>query len=115
MGRSREYSLRFDMTGAEKAHLKRAAADAGKTMSEYVRDIIKEPPPVTQQQFEQQICKNVQEIHKIGVNINQIARRYNAMEIPYASEELLKRLTDLEKDNQELTWLLKKVLVQLNS
>lgn len=114
MARIRDHSLRVNVTAQEKKNLQAAAEAAGLTMSDFVRGVIKSPPPVTQEQFEQTIQDNVREIHRIGVNVNQIARRYNSMDIPKASVELLEEMEQLEKYNYEISQLLRSILVQLN-
>lgn len=65
------------MTPMEKAALSRQANDQHKTMSEYIRSIAKCPPEVTRDEFDGSILQMIYEINKIGVNINQIAKKYN--------------------------------------
>lgn len=67
--------LRVRMTPMEKAALSRQANDQHKTMSEYIRSIAKCPPEVTRDEFEGSILQMIYEINKIGVNINQIAKK----------------------------------------
>ena len=69
--------LRVRMTPMEKAALSRQANDQHKTMSEYIRSIAKCPPEVTRDEFDGSILQMIYEINKIGVNINQIAKKYN--------------------------------------
>ena len=78
--------LRVRMTPMEKAALSRQANDQHKTMSEYIRSIAKCPPEVTRDEFEGSILQMIYEINKIGVNINQIARRINSTGTVYAQD-----------------------------
>ena len=87
--------LRVRMTPMEKAALSRQANDQHKTMSEYIRSIAKCPPEVTRDEFEGSILQMIYEINKIGVNINQIAKKYN--EHNYVEQRRERRADLLEK------------------
>ena len=87
--------LRVRMTPMEKAALSRQANDQHKTMSEYIRSIAKCPPEVTRDEFEGSILQMIYEINKIGVNINQIAKKYNEHNYVEPSEELLCKLDEV--------------------
>ena len=65
------------MTPEEKAALNKQASLHHKTMSEYIRSVAKCPPDVTRDEFESSIVRMIYEINKIGVNINQIAKKLN--------------------------------------
>ena len=69
--------LRVRMTPEEKAALNKQASLHHKTMSEYIRSVAKCPPDVTRDEFESSIVRMIYEINKIGVNINQIAKKLN--------------------------------------
>ena len=89
--------LRVRMTPMEKAALSRQANDQHKTMSEYIRSIAKCPPEVTRDEFDGSILQMIYEINKIGVNINQIAKRVNAGGSIYQAdmEEIRERLDEI--------------------
>ena len=87
--------LRVRMTPEEKAALNKQASLHHKTMSEYIRSVAKCPPDVTRDEFESSIVRMIYEINKIGVNINQIAKKYNEHNYVEPSEELLCELDEV--------------------
>lgn len=87
--------LRVRMTSEEKAALNKQASLHHKTMSEYIRSVAKCPPDVTRDEFESSIVRMIYEINKIGVNINQIAKKYNEHNYVEPSEELLCKLDEV--------------------
>ena len=87
--------LRVRMTPMEKAALSRQANDQHKTMSEYIRSIAKCPPEVTRDEFEGSILHMIYEINKIGVNINQIAKKYNEHNYVEPRADLLEKLDEV--------------------
>ena len=66
---------RVRMTPEEKAALHKQASLHRKSMSEYIRSVAKCPPDVTRDEFDASIVRMIYEINKIGVNINQIAKK----------------------------------------
>ena len=84
--------IKLRMTPAEKYELKRLAEKQGLTMSDYIRRVVAKPPEVTREEYNDEIAKAVYEIHKIGVNVNQIAKKYNENEFREPSNYLLKQL-----------------------
>ena len=87
--------LRVRMTPEEKAALNKQASLHHKTMSEYIRSVAKCPPDVTRDEFESSIVRMIYEINKIGVNINQIAKKYNEHNYVEPSEELICKLDEV--------------------
>ncbi len=87
--------LRVRMTPAEKDALYIQARLHQKTMSEYIRSVAKRPPDVTRDEFDASIGRMIYEINKIGVNINQIAKKYNEHQYVEPSDELLCKLDDV--------------------
>jgi len=87
--------LRVRMTPEEKAALHRQASLHRKSMSEYIRSVAKCPPDVTRDEFDASIVRMIYEINKIGVNINQIAKKYNEHNYVEPSEELLCKLDEV--------------------
>ena len=87
--------LRVRMTPVEKAALSRQANDQHKTMSEYIRSIAKCPPEVTRDEFDGSILQMIYEINKIGVNINQIAKKYNEHNYVEPRADLLEKLDEV--------------------
>ena len=87
--------LRVRMTAMEKAALSRQSNDQHKTMSEYIRIIAKCPPEVTRDEFEGSILQMIYEINKIGVNINQIAKKYNEHNYVEPRADLLEKLDEV--------------------
>ena len=86
--------LRVRMTPEEKAALHKQASLHRKSMSEYIRSVAKCPPDVTRDEFDASIVRMIYEINKIGVNINQIAKKVNATGSIYAEdvEEIRQRV-----------------------
>lgn len=87
--------LRVRMTPEEKAALHRQASLNRKSMSEYIRSVAKCPPDVTRDEFDASIVRMIYEINKIGVNINQIAKKYNEHNYVEPREELLCKLDEV--------------------
>lgn len=87
--------LKVRMTGEEKTALQRQAALHHKNMSEYIRCVAKKPPDVTRDEFDEAIVRMIYEINKIGVNINQIAKKYNEHKYLEPSKDLLDKLDAL--------------------
>ena len=87
--------LRVRMTPMEKAALSRQANNQHKTMSEYIRSIAKCPPEVTRDEFDGSILQMIYEINKIGVNINQIAKKYNEHNYVEPRADLLEKLDEV--------------------
>ena len=74
--------LRVRMTPEEKAALHRQASLHRKSMSEYIRNVAS-------------IVRMIYEINKIGVNINQIAKKYNEHQYVEPSADLLDKLDEV--------------------
>lgn len=87
--------LKVRMTAGEKAALQKQAALNRQNMSEYIRSVAKKPPDVTRDEFDEAIVRMIYEINKIGVNINQIAKKYNEHKYIKPSEDLLDKLDEL--------------------
>lgn len=69
-------------------------------MSGYVRRILAEPPDITKEQYEHLKTDFIYEIRKIGVNINQIAKKYNEYAYTEPSKDLMdkmERISDLAR------------------
>ena len=80
--------LRVRMTPEEKAALHKQASLHRKSMSEYIRSVAKCPPDVTRDEFDASIVR-------IGVNINQIAKKYNEHQYVEPSADLLDKLDEV--------------------
>ena len=102
--------LRVRMTPMEKAALSRQANDQHKTMSEYIRSIAKCPPEVTRDEFDGSILQMIYEINKIGVNINQIAKRLNESGRAYDTD-----LAEILEKQKQLWGLANKILMKLST
>ena len=87
--------LRVRMTPEEKAALHRQASLNRKSMSEYIRSVAKCPPDVTRDEYDASIVRMIYEINKIGVNINQIAKKYNEHQYVEPSADLLDKLDEV--------------------
>lgn len=87
--------LRVRMTPEEKAALHRQASLHRKSMSEYIRSVAKCPPDLTRDEFDASIVRMIYEINKIGVNINQIAKKYNEHQYVEPSADLLDKLDEV--------------------
>lgn len=87
--------LRVRMTPEEKAALHKQASLHRKSMSEYIRNVAKCPPDVTRDEFDASIVRMIYEINKIGVNINQIAKKYNEHQYVEPSADLLDKLDEV--------------------
>ena len=87
--------LRVRMTPEEKAALHRRASLHRKSMSEYIRSVDKCPPDLTRDEFDASIVRMIYEINKIGVNINQIAKKYNEHQYVEPSADLLDKLDEV--------------------
>lgn len=67
--------VKIRMTAKEKAELQKLAGQHHMNMSDYIRWVSARPPNVTKDEFEDSVTKVIYEINKIGVNINQIAKK----------------------------------------
>ena len=83
------------MTDKEKREVARAASKRGISMSELVRTCVLKPPEVSRKEFN--ILKRMinYEIRKIGVNVNQIAKKYNEYSYVEPSLDLLSKLNQI--------------------
>lgn len=91
--------VKIRMTAKEKAELQKQAGQHHMNMSDYIRRVSARPPNVTKDEFEDSVTRVIYEINKIGVNINQIAKKYNENRYVKPSAELLRLL---EKTNELL-------------
>lgn len=91
--------VKIRMTAKEKTELQKLAGQHHMNMSDYIRRVSARPPNVTRDEFEDSVTKVIYEINKIGVNINQIAKKYNENRYVKPSAELLRLL---EKTNELL-------------
>ncbi len=83
------------MTDQEKEEVARAAKSRGITMSDFVRACVIKPPEVSRQEFNE-IKKMVNyEVRKLGVNVNQIAKKYNEYAYVEPSIDLLDKLNQI--------------------
>ncbi len=83
------------MTDKEKSMLQEAANRKGVTMSKYVRDACINPPNVTRAEYNEIRAMIHYEIRKLGVNINQIAKKYNEYAYVEPSLDLLDKLNKI--------------------
>ena len=83
------------MTEQEKKRLQLQAEKYQMNMSDYIRRVAAKPPEVTKEEFNSSIQKTIYEIHKIGNNINQIAKKYNENNYIEPSEVLIQRLGEI--------------------
>ncbi len=88
--------IRVRLTRQEKENLRQAARRKHLNISEYVRRNIAIPPSVTRKEFDQIQRDFIYEIRKIGVNINQIAKKYNEYRYTQPRQELLEELGQIE-------------------
>ena len=63
--------------------------------SEFIRSVAKWPPDVTWDEFDASMGRMIYEINKIGVNINQIAKKYNEHQYVEPSADLLDKLDEV--------------------
>lgn len=83
------------MTDREKQNLVMAASKKGVTISKYVRDSVVNPPSVTRAEYNEIKSMINYEIRKLGVNINQIAKKYNEYAYVEPSIDLLDKLNKI--------------------
>lgn len=98
-----ERTLTIRLSKSQKKYVKEKADKRHMTMSDYVRSVIEEPPQVTRSEFEASIIKMIYEVNKIGVNINQIARKYNQGDYRKPSQELLRELARVDDKVNSMT------------
>lgn len=85
------------LTKKEKESLNQLAKENGQNVSSYVRTILARPPDVTRKEFEEINLRLVYEINKIGVNINQIAKKYNEYRLTKASRDVTDRMKEIRE------------------
>ena len=88
-------SLIVRMTDREKQNLVLAASKKGVTISKYVRDAVVNPPDVTRSEYNEIKSMINYEIRKLGVNVNQIAKKYNEYAFVEPSLDLLDKLNKI--------------------
>lgn len=91
-GENRTVFVKLRMTPQEKVELQARAKALDMNMSDYIRMVSARPPEVTRRQYDELIDRAIYEVHKIGVNINQIAKKYNENEYITPSERLLEKM-----------------------
>ena len=84
--------IKIRMTAKEKAELQKLSGQQHMNMSDYIRRVSARPPYFTRVEFYDSVTRVIYEINKIGVNINQIAKKYNENRYVKPSEELLRLL-----------------------
>lgn len=93
----RTATLIVRLTPKEKKKLYSVAQQKQVSISEYVRTNIALPPSVTKKEYDNLKLDLIYEIRKIGVNINQIAKKYNEYRLTEASEELIDRMDRVQE------------------
>lgn len=83
------------MTDREKRNLALAASKKGVTISKFVRDSVVNPPNVTRAEYNEIKSMINYEIRKLGVNVNQIAKKYNEYAYVEPSLDLLDKLNKI--------------------
>ncbi len=96
------------MTAVEKHELQRQAAKYQMNVSEYIRHVSANPPDVTRDEFDTSIQRTIYEIHKLGTNINQIAKKYNENQYVEPSRIVKRQLSEVYDLLQGLTDFLNK-------
>ena len=91
------------MTPKEKTDLAKKAREKGVSMSQLIRDSIISPPDVTRDEYEKIKDMITYEIRKLGVNVNQIARKYNEYSYVEPSVELMNKLNQIIDLMYEIT------------
>lgn len=89
--------LEIRVTPEEKLEIESMAKKVNLKTSEYMRRVCLMPPEITREEFKDKIVKPIFEINKIGVNINQIAKKYNEHEFTEPRDELLDELREVQK------------------
>lgn len=98
--RAREKEIRVKVTDDELQYAKEKAAYCGMTMSDFVRTQITEGFIIKYERFD--IKKLANELNKIGVNINQIAKHVNEKGGEYDRQDI----DDLINEFQEMQALI---------
>lgn len=83
------------MTDREKRQLAEVAHHKGVTMSKFVRDSVINPPSVSRSEYNELRKMISYEIRKLGVNVNQIAKKYNEYAYVEPSIDLLDKLNQI--------------------
>ena len=100
----KEERLEFRLSKAEKREVQRMARLRKMSMGEYLRMIIVDTPEVTYSEFEHLQNDLIYEIRKIGVNINQIAKKYNEGGYTAPRQEILSNQQKLDAMVKEVTY-----------
>lgn len=104
--RKKEEIVLFRLDAEQKKKLKNEARKNNLSMSEYMRRILAEPPSVTAEEFKHVQLKLLYEIRKIGVNINQIAKKYNEYFYTEPRKDLLDKMDRIEGLTKEVVSIL---------
>ena len=79
----------------ERDYIEKKSKQKHISVSEYIRICCQAPPPVTRKEFLEIKMELIYQLRKIGVNINQIAKKYNEHNYVEPSEELLCKLDEV--------------------
>ena len=79
----------------ERDYIEKKAKQKHISVSEYIRICCQAPPPVTRKEFLEIKMELIYQLRKIGVNINQIAKKYNEHQYVEPSADLLDKLDEV--------------------
>lgn len=108
MFRGKNKTVIFRLSAREREELEKQAQKYHLTMSEYIRRVILSPPPVTRKEYENVSYHLLYELRKIGVNINQIAKKYNEHRYIEPRKELLDKMDRIDGLTKEIIEFLTK-------
>lgn len=86
----------------ERDYIEKKAKQKHISVSEYIRICCQAPPPVTRKEFLEIKMGLIYQLRKIGVNINQIAKKYNENLYTAPSAVLMDRMDRVEAITKQI-------------
>lgn len=99
---NRPCKISVRLTKEEKKYIAKKARENHISLSEYIRICSQEPPPVSQKEFLEIKMDLIYQLRKIGVNINQIAKKYNENLYTAPSAVLMDRMDRIESITKQI-------------
>jgi len=96
-----DYRINLRCTSEDKLAINEKAKQAGKDVSEYLRNLA-----LNKNMYSITDLKSFKELNRIGGNINQIARKINSSTVINNPDDILKKLDEIRNELEQIKVLL---------